>query len=117
MSKIHIVESDNSNSYKVVIHFATPTGNNSVGYSWKACGLASGISGTTELSIGTDPGNITQTEYDNIIAGDTIEIIRLIQPGMNPTNDEVKTLVDIQITNWNADTSKVLKYYGHKIEA
>ena len=117
MSKIHIVEEMRDRYLQLIADFATPTGNNSVGYSWKACGLASGISGTTELSIGTDPGNITQTEYDNIIAGDTIEIIRLIQPGMNPTNDEVKTLVDIQITNWNADTSKVLKYYGHKIEA
>jgi len=115
MSKIHILESDNSNIYKVAIHFAISTGNNSVGYSWKACGLESGLTGTTVMEVGTEPGNVTQAEYDSIIAGDTVEIIKSINPGLSPTDAAVEELCDIEIATWNADASRILKYYGHKI--
>ena len=116
MSKIHILESDNSHSYNVAIHFDTPAGNNSVGCSWKACGLESGMSGTTVLEIGTEPSNITQAEYDSIIAGDTIEIVESISPGVNPTNANVEALCDIQIATWNNNVARILKYFGHEIE-
>lgn len=116
MSKIHILKSDNSWSYNVAIHFAVPAGNNTVGYSWKACGLGSGLTGTTSLEVGTGPGNITQAEYDSIIAGDVIEILKTISPGLNPTSAAVEALCDIKIAVWQADTARVLKYYGYKIE-
>lgn len=116
MSKIHILESDNADSYTVAIHFATPSGNNSVGHSWKDSGLGSKLIGRTSLEVGTGPGNITQTEYDSIIAGDIIEIIMSISPGSNPTNAAVEALCDISISMWQDDMTRVLKYYGHKIE-
>lgn len=116
MSKIHILESDNSHSYKVVIHFPTPAGNNSVGHSWKTCGLESGLIGGTSLDVGTGPGNIIQAEYDSIIAGDIVEIIMSISPGVTPSNAAVEALCDILIAAWNDDTARVLKYYGHNIE-
>jgi len=100
----------------VAIHFVTPSGNNSVGYSWKACGLESGMSGTTALVVGTNPSNLTQVEYDSIIAGDTIEIIETISPGIDPSNTMVEALCDIQIQVWKNDTARILKYFGHKIE-
>jgi hypothetical protein len=115
MSKIHILESDNNYGYKVAIHFATPAGNNSVGESWKDCGLADGSIGSTVLTVGTAPGNITQTEYDSIIAGNTIEIIRTITPGTSPTNAAVEVLADIRISEYRASTASTLKYYGHTI--
>ena len=117
MSKIHILESDNDNGYRAVIHFAVAAGNNAVGLSWQACGLASGKTGTTAMTVGTDPGDITQTEYNSIIAGSTAEIVRTINPGMSPTNAAVEAMCDIEIAEWNADTGRILKYYGHKIEA
>jgi len=116
MSKIHILESNNNFGYKVAIHFSTPAGNNSVGKSWKSCALASGSTGSTVLSVGAEPGNITQSEYDSIIAGDTVECIETISPGVNPTNAAVEHLVDIYIVDWKAYMTRVLKYYGHKIE-
>ncbi len=115
MSKCHILESDNNQSYAVVIHFATPTGNNTVGLSWKACGLESGLIGTTILEVGTDPGDITQTEYDDIIAGDIVEIVRTATVGTSPTNAMVEAIADIYISEWNNDTARLLKYYGHTI--
>ena len=74
MSKIHILDSNNNFSYKIVIHFPTPPGVNSVGLTWKACALSNGDIGSTVLEVGTEPGNITQAEYDSIIAGDIIEV-------------------------------------------
>ena len=117
MAKIHILESDNDNSYKVAIHFPTTSGNNTVGQSWKACALASGTIGSTILEVGTNPGNTTQAEHDSIIAGDTVEIIMSIQPGLNPTDDAVEALCDQQIAMCEADTARVLKYYGYTIGA
>jgi hypothetical protein len=116
MSKIHILNSNNNQSYTVAIHFATPAGNNSVGYSWKACGLNCDLIGSTILEVGIEPGDITQIEYDSIIAGDTIEIIETISPGIDPTNAAVESLCDILISMSNADMARILKYYGHKIE-
>lgn len=116
MSKIHVLESNNAFGYKVAIHFTTPPGNNSVENSWKSCGLTAGSIGSTILSVGTEPSNITQTEYDSIIAGDTIEIIETINPGLNPTNVVIEGLADIYIDEWKDNMARVLKYYGHTIE-
>ncbi len=116
MSKIHVLEAENY-SYRIAVHFATPTGNNTIGLSWKACALANGDIGSTQLSVGTDPGDITQTEYDSIIAGNTIEIIRFIEVGLSPTNTMVEYIADIKISEFNSKMTNVLKYYGHKIEA
>ena len=115
MSKIHILKSDNNQSYEMVVHFDTPTGNNTVGLSWKACGLASGDIGTTVLEVGTGPGDITQTEYDSIIAGDIIEIVRYATVGTSPTNAMIESLADIYITEWQDAMTRILKYYGHII--
>jgi len=115
MSKIHVLKSDNNQSYEIVIHFDTPIGNNIVGLSWKACGLESGMIGTTILEVGTAPSNITQVEYDSIIAGDTVEIIKNVTVGTSPTNTMIEALVDIYINEWNSDTARILKYFGHTI--
>lgn len=116
MSKIHILESDGNFGYKIAIHFPTPAGNNAIGMSWKSCAVQNGSIGTTALSIGTEPANITQAEYDSIVSGDTVEIIKTIDAGVNPSNISVEYLVDVCINEWNANMAKTLKYYGHTIE-
>ncbi len=76
MPKVHVLKSNNNKSYKLAIHFDTPAGNNTAGFSWKLVGLSSGDIGTTSLKVGTNPSDITQEEYDEIISGDVIEILR-----------------------------------------
>lgn len=116
MSKIHILEGNNNKSYKLAIHFAVPAGNNSVGKSWKSVGLVSGMIGSTVLEVGTEPSNITQTEYDQIIAGDVIEIIKNISVDSGePTNTGAEALVDILINEYKVNMSKILAYFGHTI--
>ena len=115
--KIFILESDNANSYKVAIHFTTPAGNNTAGMSWKACALRSGSIGTTILNVGTEPGDISQAEHDSIISGDTIEIIRSINPGLDPSNTSVVDACNVCVAEYHADMARILKYYGHVIGA
>ena len=115
MAKIHVLESDDGYAYRVVIHFPVPTGNNAAGRSWKQCALAAGMTGETILEVGDAPGNISQAEYDSIIAGDTVEIVRTINPGLNPSVSAVESLVDIHIAEWKKHAQRVLKYYGYEI--
>lgn len=112
---IYILE-QNNRRYKVAIHFATSAGNNSAGKSWKACALSSGMIGSTILEVGVEPGNISQAVYDSIIAGDTIEIVRTIAPGTNPTIASVNALCDILVSEYQAGMAGTLKYYGYTIE-
>lgn len=116
MSKIHVLESNNNWGYRVAIHFAVPAGTNTSGYNWKQCALNSQMIGQTSLEVGTGPSNITQVEYDSIIAGDIIEIIETINPGLTPTTAVVEELCDVLIAKWYEDAAKILKYYGLKIE-
>ena len=111
--KIHILKA-NDCSYNVAIHTVTPLGNNEVGLSWKSVGLASGMIGSTILEVGTDPSNITQTEYDSIITCDVIEIVKTIIIG-EATNIAVEALVDVAITEYLAELAKKLAYFGHTI--
>lgn len=106
--KIHILEKIN-NSYRVAIHFAIPAGNNLAGKSWKSVGLASGKTGSTCLEV----GDITQTEYDSILAGDIIEIVRVIDTPATET--AVNKLADILINEYKENLSNSLKHYGHTI--
>lgn len=117
MSKIHVLESDKNVSYNIAIHFPIPAWTNVVGYSWKECGLASGIIGSTILDVGTAPSNITQEEHDAIIAGDVIEIVRIATVGISPTNDSVEKLADIFINEYKDVMKIVFKYFGYTIEA
>jgi len=109
MSKMHILASD-GNRYDVIVHFAMPTGNNSASKTWKSVALASGATGTTSRTVGTNPGQITQVEYDAILAGDTAEI--QIQVNDNATADEANAIADAAIAAWKADMQRKLKWYG-----
>jgi hypothetical protein len=115
MSKIHVLESDGNFGYSIAIHFDTPLGNNSVGLSWKSCALAAGLIGSTSLEVGSEPGNITQAEHDSIIAGDTIEVVATVVPGVSPTSAAVNALADVAIAAYQAMMARRLKYYGHMI--
>ena len=112
--KIHALEGNNDKSYRVAIHFTIPVGDNPVGFSWKDVGMESGTIGSTILKVGVKPSNITQEEYDSIIAGDIVEIVKTIYTG-TATNASVEALADIAITEAQAEMSSKLAYYGHTI--
>lgn len=116
MSRVHVLNSDGNSGYNIVIHFPVSTDNNAVGRSIKSCALANGLTGFTGLAVGAAPGDITQAEYNQIIAGDIVEINKTIHPGINPTNASVNALVDILVNEFTINMTNFLKYYGHTIE-
>ena len=61
MSKIHALQNFGGN-VQVVLHTPMPSGNNSVGVSWKNAALNSGIQGITSMTEGTGAGQITTAE-------------------------------------------------------
>ena len=115
MSKIHVLKSNNNKSYNVVLHFNTPTGNNAVGLSWKLVGLGSKAIGSTSLEVGINTGEITQAEYDNIISGDVVEIVRNIKVDGQVTDNDINNLADILINEYKINMQSILKYFGHTL--
>lgn len=110
-SKIHVLEGNDNGEYRVVIHEAMPVGNNSAGKAWKNCllnakdGVLSSI-----LSVGTEPGNITQIEADSIIAGDVFEVVTMIKADNNASRTE---LINLAIRDKKIELQRKYKFYGH----
>ncbi len=69
MSLVHVMEGT-----RCVLHGSVPDGKNSVNVPWKAAFLAAGVSGSTAMTVGTEPGQITETEAAAIKAGDLFEM-------------------------------------------
>lgn len=117
MAKIHVLKADNNGRYSVIIHVPTPSGDNSVGKSWKTAGLQGGDLGKTVMTVGAGPGQTDQTEFDAIINGDTMEISGtfLIESGGNSNAEVIAALnkmVDARILTEQARLMRVYKYFG-----
>lgn len=73
MSRLHVLSGDpTSGAYTIVVHDATPAGNNSAGFSWSSVIVASGLA-TTIMAEGTGPGQISTAERASVLAGTTLE--------------------------------------------
>lgn len=114
MSKVHVLTSDMSGNYHIVIHTPTPSGNNSAGVSWKTAGLNSGLMGITTLTEGTGAGQITTSERTTIISGDIIEIVTTIPAESGGASSQSLDQMINQIINQTlSDLEKKLKYFGY----
>lgn len=71
MSKIHVI-SGNGRVFTVVVHIATPAGNNAAGVAWSDAVKNSGRA-VSVMTVGTGPGQITSAEMALITAGTLIE--------------------------------------------
>ena len=72
MARIHVLSGGTNNVYQAVVHANTPAGNNSAGTPWADAIKNSGRA-TTVMEIGNGPGQISQSESNNIAAGTVIE--------------------------------------------
>lgn len=114
MSKMHILTADTTGNYRVVIHTPTPSGNNSVGISWKIAGLNSSLIGTTIMTEGIGAGQITTAERNQIISGDILEIVTSIPAESGGTTvQSINQMVDQIINQTLSDLAKRLKYFGY----
>lgn len=113
MSKAHILTSDGRGQYTAVVHVPVPAGNNSAGKAWKTVLLKSGESGATELSVGTGPSDITQSEKNDITVGDVLEFrisVRVESGGA--TVASVEQMVNSAIVDKKAQLVSQYKYFG-----
>jgi hypothetical protein len=118
MGVVHVLETSPDGRTRVIIHTATPTGNNQLGISWQAAGLASGALGRSVLAAGTGVAQITAAEAADIAAGKVAELETIIWAdagGTAPAN-RVATLtkaVTEAVRDWVAGFKDRLKFYGY----
>lgn len=119
MAKIHVLTSDTSGNFNVVLHTAVLAGNNSAGKSWKNCMLVAGRAGTTIMSEGTGPGQITTAEKAQVVAGDVWEIPATITVDVNLSGQALLNLAnelcDAIIDDYKSRMQRELKYYGFEV--
>ena len=120
MSDMHVLTEVASGRFTIVMHFAVPIGNNSVGVPWSVALINSGIGGTTSLPDGDGTaGTInTATEKIDIKAGTVFEHRKaLLAESGGSSNLELQASIRefyaIEKTNILAVLQTELKYFGH----
>ena len=117
MSALHILEADTAGNYRVAIHTAVPAGNNTAGVKWKAAALAAGRTGTTELTEGTGPGQISTAEKAAILSGDVAEIVvRIPIDSTSWTAAKITAQVKTITDEWQARVANELRRYGQVVD-
>lgn len=72
MADMHVLDGDGNVSWRVIMHFPVPAGNNSAGVGWHEALVNSGRA-QTQLIVGIGPGRIEQSEKTAIEAGEIYE--------------------------------------------
>jgi hypothetical protein len=113
--KLHVLTGDLANTYRIVVHQATPATSNVPGFTLTELLVATGRN-TSVLTVGTGPGQTTQLEMDGILAGTIMEGVFAFTdiPGM--TNAQRNAALDAEatqtISTMIARLNSELKYYG-----
>lgn len=118
MARLHILQASGYNVYTVVVHAPTPAGNNLAGVSWATALQNSGLAGT-QLTIGNGPGQISQSEANQIASGTIIEAA--FQWGDDPGWTNQQRLDDLNVRATQAVNEVIaefrqrLKFFGHTV--
>jgi hypothetical protein len=114
MSAIHVL-TGNGPVYNVVVHVATPVGNNSAGVLWSDAIKGSGRN-TSVMAVGNGSGQITQNEMNQISAGTIIEAQMQWGDDVSLTNAQRLAAIDVAATHLANDLiaqyAADLKYFG-----
>jgi hypothetical protein len=112
--KLHVL-TGHANVYDVVVHGATPAGQNSAGLNWSTV-LVAALAPKSTLTVGSGPGQTTQTEVDAVAAGTLLEVILQFydDPAMTPTqrNVALDALAAQALADYTASLADILKWYG-----
>lgn len=116
MARIHILAGGSQGLYTVVVHTATPLGNNFVGVPWADALKNSGMNKTT-MVVGNGPGLIANNEATDIANGSVFEARDVVQ--IDPNMDIAQLNADLDLRATQLSTEKLallqqqLKYFGH----
>lgn len=112
MSHIHVLAESNGNVYTVVVHIATPAGNNSAGVLWSDAVKNSGRN-VSVLAIGTGPGQITTAEMASVTNGLTLEAV--VQWQDDPTWNDTQRVANLNLVATQL-TDELLARYGRELK-
>lgn len=118
MSDIHVLSgAEAGGSIQVVFHFPVPDTNNSVGVNYRTALVASGKGGTTAMTEGTDPGEISTAEKALIESGAVYEHSRTIIFSGGPLSGaqlvaQVRSFYTRDKADLTARIATALKYFG-----
>lgn len=117
MSDIHVLGGDGLGKWTVVLHFPVAVGNNNAAVSYRTALVNSGRGGTTALTEGTGPGEISTAELGDIQAGEVYEHSVSFLAESGATDDaemwsEVQALFAREQTPTLDWLKKRLRYYG-----
>ena len=115
MAQAHCLEYTEGR-FRIVIHTATPSGNNGAGFPWSTLLLMRGYSGRTVMTEGTGPGQITPEEKTEIVAGTLLEFELRLEASPTITGAQLQTLlqnqapgiITAQLDQWQQE----LRYFG-----
>ncbi len=129
MADIHVIDGNLNGEYRVVMHFAVASANNSVGVNWRDALKNSGLIGTfgegpTSTSVSVLPdgdgtgGTISPAEKTQLANGEVVEHVETVLAESGGTsNAELKATLQSRYTKASirvlVQLQKRLKYYGH----
>jgi hypothetical protein len=115
MAQVHVLEYSEGR-FRIMIHTATPAGNNSAGFPWSTLLLQRGYSGRTGMTVGTGPGQIDPAEKAQILAGTLLEFELRLEADPTLTGAQLQTLLQAQapalITAQLGQWQQELKWWG-----
>lgn len=115
MARIHVLEATGPHQYRVVVHDATPAGNNGAGVAWATALVNSGRASTV-MPEGSGPGQITTAERNQVLAGTVLEAV--FDFGFDPalTPAQRNAALDAEATKLIAETqaelAAKLRFFG-----
>ena len=118
MADIHVLGGDGLGKWTLVFHFAMPDQDNSVTINYRTALINSGLGGTSTMTEGEGPGQITSAELAQIQAGELYEYSASFPAESGATNN-TELLTSIQavyargLSAVIARLQRQLRYYGY----
>lgn len=119
MSDIHVIDGNLDGEYGVVMHFAVPSTNNSVGVNWRDTLVRSGLASVSVLPDGDGfGGTIDAAEKTQLANGEVVEHVEtVLAESGGITNADLQAILRSRYARASDRVLKrlqtKLKYYGH----
>ena len=118
MADIHVLSGNGLGKWALVFHFAMPDQDNNVTINYRTALINSGLGGTSTMTEGEGPGQITSAELAQIQAGELYEYSASFPVESGATNN-TELLTSIQaayargLSAVIARLQRQLRYYGY----
>lgn len=112
MAKVHVLQMTSHGQFEALVHFNVPSGDNTVGTSWKDAALAAEIIGNVAHPQ-ADPGEVASIEAGDIVE---LQVVLAVDPtelsGAELTA-AVNRRAEAAKAAWVTAQQVALQYYGY----